>query len=168
MKRLGIVLIFLGFVSILSAQGGSKVYVGDPAPQFFIQQLNGETLSREDLVGKITLINFFAPWSEESVEQLGDIDKKIWGKINNPKFNMLSVGYGLDAGIVMQFNGSYNYKFPLGADPRQGNFKAFQTKALLPLNIVMNERGTIIYYKAGGSGKDLKKMLQLIKAELGK
>jgi len=90
MKKVAVSFIILLFLLILAEQiffnkkelanteedlYGSGLMVGEKAPEFSLEQLDGSPLSLKDLKGKKVLVNFWASWCEPCIKEMPDIQK---------------------------------------------------------------------------------------------
>ncbi len=70
--------------------------MGQPLPLLELQPLTGATqgISRNDLHGKVTLINYWGPWCGFCIQEFPDL-MQLWDAFRgNPDFQFLSVSSG--------------------------------------------------------------------------
>jgi peroxiredoxin len=72
------VLAAVGALFFAGQQGGKRaapVREGDPAPEFRLTALNGQTVSLASLRGKVVMVHFWATWCPPCVEELPVLDQ---------------------------------------------------------------------------------------------
>ena len=52
--------------------------VGQTVPAFSVKTLDGETVSRESLKGKVVLLNLWATWCGPCIAEMPRMEKDIW------------------------------------------------------------------------------------------
>lgn len=65
-------------------------WVGKPAPDFQVQDLNGEELSLEKYKGQIVLLDFWATWCPPCIKEIPKL-KKVYEKYKDQKFQIIGV-----------------------------------------------------------------------------
>lgn len=65
-------------------------WVGKPAPDFQVQDLNGEELSLEKYKGQIVLLDFWATWCPPCINEIPKL-KKVYEKYKDQKFQIIGV-----------------------------------------------------------------------------
>ena len=51
------------------------IEIGKPAPNFILENINGEEVSLEDYKGKIIMLNFWATWCPYCVKEMPDMNQ---------------------------------------------------------------------------------------------
>jgi len=95
---------------------GATVAVGATMPDFTVKSQEGKTLSKADIVGKPTLVVFFASWCphcQTEAPRIVQIAKA------NPDVNVVMIGVGdrETQADIYSFAGKYGLPFPTYADP---------------------------------------------------
>jgi peroxiredoxin len=70
---------------------GPDLKPGDPAPDFSVQTLDGQTLRLSDLKGKVVLLDYWATWCAPCIAELPNMKKLAAAHANDPNFVMLSL-----------------------------------------------------------------------------
>ena len=65
-------------------------WVGEPAPDFKVKDLNGEELSLEKYKGHIILLDFWATWCPPCIKEIPKL-KKVYEKYKDQKFQIIGV-----------------------------------------------------------------------------
>ncbi len=77
-------------LSELSAENPLDKFIGKPALDFKVMDLNGETLSLEKYKGKIILLDFWATSSPSCIQEIPHL-KQIYAKFKNKGFIIISI-----------------------------------------------------------------------------
>ena len=89
--------------------------VGEPAPDFELQNLDGETVSLSELQGKPVLINFWATWCDYCVDEIPYI-QEIYEERSNKGLEVLAINTGESSSKVRGFLESHGFSFPMLLD----------------------------------------------------
>jgi len=98
-----------------SAQG---VEVGNLAPDFQLQNLDGQTVSLGNLQGKPVLINFWATWCGPCRSEMPYI-QEIYEGWSEEELVVLAINIGESSSKAEEFMQSYNLSFTVLLDTRQ-------------------------------------------------
>ena len=137
---------------------------GKPAPAFSAPLLEGGgTVSRESLLGRYYLIDFWATWCKGCVEQLPLQEAAVEKFKGRGGFTILSVSLDTTAEQVKRFRES-RWKMPWmhvlnGEDPKTSLSEAFQVYAL-PMAVLVDVRGVIVASGNALHGEQLEKTLE--------
>lgn len=71
-----------------------KIKVGDVAPNFQVEMLDGTILKLNELKGKVVLLNFWATWCAPCIMEFYDIPAKIIEPFGNKDFVLIPVSIG--------------------------------------------------------------------------
>jgi peroxiredoxin len=165
-KRIHFLLIAAFSVSVNAQEVNSDlVKIGDAAPVFRIQTIDGVTFDLTQLKGKVVYINFFATWCGPCLKELPFVEKDIWKSIKNPDFVMLVIGREHTAEELIKFRNKKGFTFPLAADTKRQIFDSYATQNI-PRNLIIDKNGNVVYFKKGYSDEEFKEMVKIIKALL--
>ncbi|HKJ05831.1 MAG TPA: TlpA disulfide reductase family protein, partial [Flavobacteriaceae bacterium] len=85
MKNL--ILLLLLVTQIIVAQDdnnrGYKVKVGEQAPAFEFQLLDGSTINNEILKNKVVVLQFTASWCGVCRKEMPHLEKQVWQRFKN-------------------------------------------------------------------------------------
>ena len=134
---------------ILKLDSISESAVGREFHDFKFVSITGDTTSVNDLLGKITIVNF---WFENCPPCIVELEylKKLYNKYkDNPNFLFLSFTIDdleIARKAVIKYNIPY-IVFPISReDANEMNFRMG-----FPTNIILNRERKIIFFKSGGS-----------------
>ncbi len=128
--------------------------IGKSAPKYSARSLNGKKLKSKDMVGKVVVLNFWfttSPSCKEKIPQLNELREKFKGE------NVEFIAVALDAEYKLSpFLEQHPFTYDIVEDGRWIAEK-FEIK-LYPSNIIIDQNGTIQFYKIGHK-KDLTEMM---------
>lgn len=117
--------------------------VGDPAPDFRLQNLAGEEVSLSDFRGRPVLINFWATWCGPCRDEMpfiqGVFEDKEW---SDQGLVILAVNLGEAPAKVGEFMEEYGLTFPVLLDARQDAAKAYNVRGI-PATFFIDKNGII-------------------------
>lgn len=142
MKKFLLFLPMLAFALTASGQDGSKVKVGDLAPEFSVRMLDGSVVNVADLKGKVVLINFWATWCPPCRAELSRVDSEIVDRFAGDDLIFIAISRGESREKVEDFRKVTNYKFPMGLDTDSDIFNKFADKSI-PRNYIIDRDGKI-------------------------
>jgi len=123
--------------------------VGDLAPDFQLQDLDGQTISLSDLRGKPVLLNFWATWCGPCVHEMPFIQEiyELWtGK--SPSVMVLTVNVKESSSRVKEFMKSYGLSFPVLLDTK-GSVAAKYNIRGIPTTFLIDKDGIVQGIKVG-------------------
>jgi peroxiredoxin len=140
--------------------------IGDTAPEFTFNTAKDKTANLKDYRGKIVLLNFWATWCPPCRAELPRVQKEIWEKYkNNPKFALFAFAREEGWAKVLPFQEQNKYTFAMLPDEKREIFKLYATQSI-PRNVMLDEKGRIIYQSIGYSPQEFQKLLDLLDARL--
>lgn len=150
--RFSILISFLFFASAgLFAQNkqvdrGFIVEVGDKSPDFTLSLLSGETLSLNDLNGKVVVLQFTASWCSVCRKEMPHLEKDVWLANKEDDFVLIGVDIDEQASKVAPFIEQMQITYPVAYDTNKALFYQFAApKAGVTRNIVIDKEGDIAF-----------------------
>ena len=124
----------------------SAVKIGDMAPPFVVEDINGSKVSLADYKGKVLILDFWATWCppcKDAIPHLNNLQQQF----QDAGFSVLGLSIDGKSEPVKKFQGSYSIKYPvLIADPV--TIRKFGV-AQVPTLYLVGPDGRIIYKQLG-------------------
>lgn len=141
----------------------SLVKVGGVAPSFQITDVDGNEFSSDEVRGKVVLLNFFATWCGQCIQELPHVEE-IWkANRHSDEFALLVIGREETTESVAAFRKQYGFSFPVAADPQCSAYFLF-AKKYIPRTFLISRDGEVCFASAGFSENDV----AALKEELAK
>ena len=103
--------------------------VGQMAPDFTVQTLDGSTFSLSANRGKVVLVNWFATWCGPCKEEMPHLQTEVWEQFKGQDFAMVSIAREETLQVVQPFVAKYKVTWPFALDPDR---KAYANYASAP------------------------------------
>ena len=157
MKKIIIMLLVAGYIlsynTTATAQTkedinrGYSVKVGDMAPDFTLQYLDGSTAQLSDMRGKVVMLQFTAGWCKVCRKEMPHIENEIWQiHQNNPNFALVAVDLKEPKEKVLKFIEDMKVTYPIALDEDGKIFSLYTEKgAGVTRNIIINPEGEIVF-----------------------
>jgi len=125
----------------------SELAVGDAAPDFEVELLDGTTLKLSDCQGQPVFLNFWATWCPPCIAEMPDIQKLY--EAYSDKAVILAIDVGETKDTVSSFIEEKGYTFNIGLDENLEIGKKYPTDGI-PYTVVINGEGIITSIHLGG------------------
>lgn len=124
----------------LGASRGSGPGLGQPAPEFTLQDVDGRVVRLSDFRGKVVLVNFWATWCPPCRKEFPELVKAYAGGSGD----VVVVGVDLqeNASEVGQFASDYGATFPIVIDARADVAEAYRVLGL-PSSYFIDAQGIL-------------------------
>lgn len=112
------------------------------APDFTLQNLQGETVRLSDLRGQVVLLNFWATWCLPCIAEMPDLNA-LHTRYGQPYgFTVLAVNQKEVAQTVQAFVDAHGLIFPVVLDSDGVALKRFNVRAM-PMSLIIDRDGNI-------------------------
>ncbi len=145
----------------LSAQA---VGIGEAAPDFTLESLDGPNLRLQERQGEVVLINFWASWCGPCRQELPILDR-LHQRYQDAGFSVFGVNVEGKRKPAEKIAKKSKVTFPLLIDAGQKVSENYELEAM-PTTVVVDRNGKIRYihrgYKSGDEAKYIEVVKQLI------
>jgi len=146
LKKILVVILTLMLVSGLVVAGCSptpaqSANVGDPAPNFQLQNLDGEPVALSNLKGKAVLLNFWATWCPPCRREMPYI-QEIYDEWPEEWLVVLAINIGESASKVEEFMQRYGLSFPVLLDTKEKVAQGYNIRHI-PTTFFIDKDGII-------------------------
>ena len=132
-----------------SSENAFSVSIGDTIPDFSLQDLDGNTVSTESLLGKPYVVAVFATWCPPCKMELTMLESDVWQKLKDQGIKVIGINFGEeDATMIAKFASQNGLTFPLLID-EDGDFRRTVGISMIPQSIVVGSDGKILDLHVG-------------------
>ena len=133
------------------------------APDFTLEDMDGESYKLQDYRGKVVLINFWATWCPPCRKEMPALEA-LYRKLGGDSFAVLAVNQWEDPDHVFAYTGELNVfpTFPILFDPESKISAAYGVKGL-PTSFLIDTKGRLAYRAVGGRAFDHPEVERLIR-----
>lgn len=133
-----------------------------PAPDFTLQDSDGNTHRLSDYRGKVVIINFWATWCPPCREEMPAM-QRAWEIIQKEDMVMLGINLGEDEDTIFAFTANYPVEFPLLMDEDSSATRDWPV-AGLPTTYIVDPDGNVAFRAVGGRAWDAPEILDRLRA----
>ena len=126
----------------------TEVEPATAAPEFSLEDMDGNRFTLSDLRGEVVIVNFWATWCPPCREEMPSM-QRAWEQLQAEGVMMLAVNVGESADTVFQFTANYPVDFPLLLDLDSSVLGQWPVQGL-PATFVVDSEGRIAYRAIGG------------------
>ncbi|MCC5793228.1 MAG: TlpA family protein disulfide reductase [Chromatiales bacterium] len=147
-----------GLLGVLPLAGLPAVFatpVGEPAPDFTLQQRGGGEVTLSGLRGEVVMINFWATWCPPCRQEMPHLDQ-IYRRFGRMGFTLLGVNVEQNSRLADAFLRDVPVTFPILLDPEERVSRLYNVPAM-PSTVVVDRQGAVRYvfhgYRPGDEAK---------------
>ncbi|KYD20209.1 thiol-disulfide oxidoreductase ResA [Caldibacillus debilis] len=126
---------------------------GDPAPDFVLKDLNGNSYRLSDYRGKGVFLNFWGTYCKPCKKEMPYIDR-AYRKYKDRGVEVIAVNVGETDMTIQNFVDKYGLSFPVVVD-REGEVQDAYDIFPLPATFLIDADGKIVKYYEGELTEDL-------------
>lgn len=147
-----------------TADDVSLLKVGDEAPNFALQDLDGKQHKLSDYRGQGVFLNFWGTWCEPCKKEMPAMDRQ-YGTYKDQGVHVLAVNIAQSNFEVQSFSDQFKLSFPIVIDKTKDVMTAYNIRPL-PTTVLVNPEGKIERIITGEmTEEDIEGYMQLIKPE---
>jgi len=153
--------------SVTADDKGYIVKLGQMAPDFTINYLDGTTKKLSDFRGKIVMLQFTASWCSVCRKEMPHIESKIWQPYKDKGLILLGVDRREPREKVEMFAKEMNITYPLVLDEESKIFELYAApNAGVTRNVIVGKDGKIIFMTRLFDEVEFAEMVTIIKNNL--
>jgi peroxiredoxin len=149
-------------VSAPSPQTLPPVKAPFAAPDFALQDMDGQTHHLSDYRGKVVILNFWATWCPPCRKEMPSMER-AQRKIKDEPIVILAVDVGEDEDTIFQFMANFQIGFSLLLD-REGKIIKDYPVVGLPTTFIIDPAGRVVYRAVGSREWDDDALLDQLRA----
>ena len=134
----------------------------NPAPDFNLMGMDGETHTLEDLKGQFVLVNFWATWCNPCKVEMPLLEK-LHQTLKSEKFTVLGLHVGPGPENIEEFKKLMPISFPIYVDM---DLEVNWGVPGLPTTFLMNPEGKLIYRAVGKREFASDEMVNFLKSQI--
>lgn len=127
-----------------SSEETTLVKVGQVAPDFTVEMLDGRSIRLSALRGEVVLLTFWDPECPTCRNEMAAAPSRIVERMKSAGVNYLPISRGYDKKTIADFCANNGYSFPVGLDPKKSIYSLYATK-YVPRSFIIDKRGVIRY-----------------------
>jgi peroxiredoxin len=156
--------IFLFSSLLVADERGYLVEVGDMAPDFEMEFVDGSQSKLSDYQGQIVILQFTASWCTVCRLEMPHLEKDVWQTYKSKGVMLIGVDRDEPLETVIAFQKKIGTTYPLALDPGANIFGLFANKeAGVTRNVVIDKTGKIVFLTRLFEEKEYQEMLRVIK-----
>lgn len=143
------------------------VKVGDTAPDFTVEMLNGRQLSLSTLTkqGNVVMVMFWATWCPPCREELSHLQRDVLDAFAGRNLVVLPISRGEKPEVVRSFIEKTGYTFPIGLDPERAIYDKYASN-YVPRTFIVDTTGKVCYLAVGYDKKVAKEVEDVLNKTL--
>ena len=157
-------LVFVFSCFIFGNDRGYIVEIGELAPDFKMEFVDGSKSKLSDYRGQIVILQFTASWCSVCRLEMPHLEKDVWQAYKDKGVLLIGVDRDEPLETVIAFQKKIGTTYPLALDPGANIFGLFANKKSgVTRNVVIDKTGKIVFLTRLFEEKEYQKMLRVIK-----
>ena len=124
------------------------VKVGQVAPDFSVEMLDGRVIKLSELRGKVVMVCFWATWCPPCRQEMAHLQEGVIDHFAGKDLVVLPISRGEQREVVEKFITDNGYTFGVGLDPECAIYDQYASN-FVPRTFIINKRGKVTYRVAG-------------------
>lgn len=124
------------------------VKVGEIAPDFSVEMLDGRVIKLSELRGKVVMVCFWATWCPPCRQEMAHLQEGVIDHFAGKNLVVLPISRGEEREVVEKFITDNGYTFGVGLDPERAIYDQYASN-FVPRTFIINKRGKVTYRVAG-------------------
>ena len=124
------------------------VKVGQVAPDFSVEMLDGRVIKLSELRGKVVMVCFWATWCPPCRQEMAHLQEGVIDHFAGKDLVVLPISRGEQREVVEKFITDNGYTFDVGLDPERAIYDQYASN-FVPRTFIINKRGKVTYRVAG-------------------
>ena len=125
-----------------SSDDTTLVSIGQAAPDFTVDMLDGDKITLSALRGDVVLLTFWDPECPTCQKQMDVAEERIVKRLQGKNVHYLPISRGYTREYISDYCLSRGYDFPIGLDPQKRIYGLYATK-YVPRSFVIDKQGII-------------------------
>jgi len=139
-----------------------RVQAGDQAPDFVLEDMNGNNVQLSDLKGKGVFLNFWGTWCKPCEKEMPYMDKQ-YSHFKNLGVEILAVNIGESDIAIESFVNRHGLTFPILKDKDRAVTEAYDITPI-PTTFLIDKNGKVLKVITGSmTERDIAKYMERIK-----
>ena len=162
--KINISIFFILYTFLFAGDRGYVVEVGDMAPDFEMEFVDGSQSKLSDYQGQIVILQFTASWCTVCRLEMPHLEKDVWQTYKSKGVMLIGVDRDEPLETVIAFQKKIGTTYPLALDPGANIFGLFANKeAGVTRNVVIDKTGKIVFLTRLFEEQEYQEMLSIIK-----
>ena len=153
-------------VSACSASDDSQPLIPVPdmldAPDFILEDPQGNLVRLADYRGKPLIVNFWATWCPPCRAEMPSMER-AWQVLRKEGIELIAINVGEDAATVSQFLSEVSVGFPMPLDTDSEVVQRWPVRGL-PTTYIVDPEGHLMYRAVGERDWDAPEVMDLVRA----
>lgn len=161
-RSASIILLVLLFTQPITAGEGLVRLPWVEAPDFSLQDMEGNTHNLARYKGKPVIVNFWASWCPSCRKEMPSMNR-AWNKIKDEGIAMIAVNVAEDRESVESFLQAVPVDFPVLLDTDSQTAESWPVRGL-PMTFVLDPQGKLVFRAIGSREWDDDALLDKVRA----
>lgn len=136
--------------------GGVRPLVGQEAPGFRLQLIDGSSVALADLKGQVVLVNFWGSWCPPCQEEMPDL-QATWEEFAARGVGFVGIAYRDELGAVEESLATFGTTYPVGMDVGERIAGLYGITGV-PETFIVDQEGRIAHVHIGPVTADVLRM----------